>query len=98
MNTETGHFVAFDVAVNESTPRMTRIEVDEVVKVKGERFRVVNIGERLLTLELMSAKDIELDKQAKRRAGHLSDSPRNRAERRREAALRKREKRREAKS
>lgn len=86
MNTDTGHFVKEEGA----TPDMVRVEVGEVVKVKGERFRVMEIGDRNLTLELMSYEDRQKDIDRKRRAGLLSDSPRNRAERRREAALNRR--------
>ncbi len=36
---------------------MQRIEVGEVVKIKGEELRVVSIEDRRITLELMSAED-----------------------------------------
>ena len=53
MDTNAGRFVE-----EESAEKwMQRIEVGEIIKLKGEDCRVVRIGERQVVLELMSATD-----------------------------------------
>lgn len=51
MDTNSGRFVEEEQAEK----WMQRIAVGEIIKLKGEECRVVKIGERRVTLELMSA-------------------------------------------
>lgn len=53
MDTEQGRFVE----ESEAKEWMERLGVGEVVKIKGAEFKVLEIGERTVRLELMSAKD-----------------------------------------
>ena len=53
MDTNSGRFIEEQNAES----WMQRIEVGEIIKIKGEELRVVSIESRRITLELMSAED-----------------------------------------
>jgi hypothetical protein len=55
MNPSSGEFVDED----RSESWMQRIEVGEVIKIKGEECEVVKIGRREITLKLLSSADRE---------------------------------------
>lgn len=53
MNSQTGHFVKEDRAEQ----WMQRVEIGEVVKIKGEELEIVEIEGRHIKLKLLSAED-----------------------------------------
>lgn len=55
MNSDTGEFLE----ERDAEAWMKRISVGEVIKLKGEDCKVVQIGARTITLELMSRADLE---------------------------------------
>lgn len=73
MDTNAGRFVEEKIAER----WMQRIEVDEIIKIKGEECRVVRINGRRLEVELLSSDD-----RLRREMGSILDAPRNRHERR----------------
>ena len=73
MNTDTGRFVD----ERDAKSWMQRIEVGETIKLKGEECKVISIGDRRVTLELLSSDDRQ-----RSYIDALFDEPRNRHERR----------------
>ena len=82
MNTDTGEFVEDSKAEK----WMQRLDIGEVVKLKGEECEVVAIEDREVRLKLMNSED--------RRQHRYNQAPRNRNERRKELADEKRARRR----
>lgn len=78
MNTDTGAFV---LVTPETPENVTTLTVGEIVKVKGERFKVLQIKGRTCVLQLMSARERE---QMKREL--VDQRPDNRKNRRAAAA------------
>lgn len=73
MDTNAGRFVGEESAKS----WMQRVEVDEVIKIKGEECRVVSINGRRLEVELLSSDD-----RMRRQMESILSEPRNRHERR----------------